>query len=298
MLVDERRAARRRVARSRLALRRQDALRRRRALDARRRHGAVRAAPGRERPAARGALGRRDLGPRHGPRLQGRRQHRWHRHRRAAAVAASSRSASASSCWSSTRSSSCWPRSQFGPNLALYGVVAIFVATAAIDLVLEGVSVEKAVSIISDSRRCASAQAINHEHGPRSDSARGHRRLHGRDARHALRGALAQRDRRPQGDRAGNSTPRRWSSSPTCTRPSARASKRWRARVPTARRVPERRRNSPCSRLRTRRHRSPCPHRRWQHASALLRHPRSAAPLGGPRLLRITRITDGGGSYG
>jgi len=39
---------------------------------------------------------------------------------------------------------------QFGPNLALYGVVAIFVATASIDLVLEGVSVEKAVWIISD----------------------------------------------------------------------------------------------------------------------------------------------------
>jgi len=40
---------------------------------------------------------------------------------------------------------------QFGPRLAMYGVVAIFVATAAIDLVLEGVSVEKAVWIISDS---------------------------------------------------------------------------------------------------------------------------------------------------
>jgi uncharacterized membrane-anchored protein YitT (DUF2179 family) len=39
---------------------------------------------------------------------------------------------------------------QFGPNLALYGVVAIFVAAAAIDLVLEGISVEKAVWIISD----------------------------------------------------------------------------------------------------------------------------------------------------
>lgn len=39
---------------------------------------------------------------------------------------------------------------QFGPELALYGVVAIFVATMAIDLVLEGISVEKAVWIISD----------------------------------------------------------------------------------------------------------------------------------------------------
>lgn len=39
---------------------------------------------------------------------------------------------------------------QFGPKLALYGVVAIFVATATIDLVLEGISVEKAVWIISD----------------------------------------------------------------------------------------------------------------------------------------------------
>lgn len=39
---------------------------------------------------------------------------------------------------------------EFGPTLALYGVVAIFVATATIDLVLEGISVEKAVIIISD----------------------------------------------------------------------------------------------------------------------------------------------------
>lgn len=39
---------------------------------------------------------------------------------------------------------------QFGPELALYGVVAIFVATMTIDLVLEGISVEKAVWIISD----------------------------------------------------------------------------------------------------------------------------------------------------
>ena len=39
---------------------------------------------------------------------------------------------------------------QFGPRLAMYGVVAIFVTTVVIDLVLEGVSVEKAVWIISD----------------------------------------------------------------------------------------------------------------------------------------------------
>jgi uncharacterized membrane-anchored protein YitT (DUF2179 family) len=39
---------------------------------------------------------------------------------------------------------------EFGPDVALYGVVAIFVATATIDLVLEGVSVEKAVIVISD----------------------------------------------------------------------------------------------------------------------------------------------------
>jgi len=39
---------------------------------------------------------------------------------------------------------------QFGPKLALYGAVAIFVATMTIDLVLEGISVEKAVWIISD----------------------------------------------------------------------------------------------------------------------------------------------------
>lgn len=39
---------------------------------------------------------------------------------------------------------------EFGPRLAMYGVVAIFVSTSAIDLVLEGVSVERAVWIISD----------------------------------------------------------------------------------------------------------------------------------------------------
>jgi len=53
---------------------------------------------------------------------------------------------------------------QFGPNVALYGVVAIFVSTATIDLVLEGVSVEKAVIIISDAAdRIGSA--INTEMG-------------------------------------------------------------------------------------------------------------------------------------
>ncbi|PKQ14963.1 MAG: hypothetical protein CVT67_11710 [Actinobacteria bacterium HGW-Actinobacteria-7] len=39
---------------------------------------------------------------------------------------------------------------QFGPKLALYGAVAIFVTSSVIDLVLEGISVEKAVWIISD----------------------------------------------------------------------------------------------------------------------------------------------------
>ncbi len=39
---------------------------------------------------------------------------------------------------------------QFGPKLALYGAVAIFVTSMSIDLVLEGISVEKAVWIISD----------------------------------------------------------------------------------------------------------------------------------------------------
>ena len=39
---------------------------------------------------------------------------------------------------------------EFGPKLAMYGAIAIFVSTATIDLVLEGISVEKAVWIISD----------------------------------------------------------------------------------------------------------------------------------------------------
>ena len=53
---------------------------------------------------------------------------------------------------------------QFGPTLALYGVVTIFVATTAIDLVLEGVSVEKAVIIISDEADRI-GQVINSEMG-------------------------------------------------------------------------------------------------------------------------------------
>jgi uncharacterized membrane-anchored protein YitT (DUF2179 family) len=53
---------------------------------------------------------------------------------------------------------------EFGPNVALYGVVAIFVATATIDLVLEGISVEKAVIIISDAAD-EIGQAINTEMG-------------------------------------------------------------------------------------------------------------------------------------
>ena len=53
---------------------------------------------------------------------------------------------------------------EFGPNVALYGVVAIFVATASIDLVIEGISVEKAVIIISDAAS-AIGEAINTEMG-------------------------------------------------------------------------------------------------------------------------------------
>jgi uncharacterized membrane-anchored protein YitT (DUF2179 family) len=53
---------------------------------------------------------------------------------------------------------------EFGPNVALYGVVAIFVATTAIDLVLEGISVEKAVIIISDFAK-EIGEAINSEMG-------------------------------------------------------------------------------------------------------------------------------------
>jgi uncharacterized membrane-anchored protein YitT (DUF2179 family) len=53
---------------------------------------------------------------------------------------------------------------EFGPKLALYGVVAIFVSTSTIDLVLEGVSVEKAVWIISDAADRI-GEAINNELG-------------------------------------------------------------------------------------------------------------------------------------
>lgn len=52
----------------------------------------------------------------------------------------------------------------FGPQLALYGAVAIFVATATIDLFLEGVSIEKAVFIISDASERIS-EAITQEMG-------------------------------------------------------------------------------------------------------------------------------------
>ncbi len=52
----------------------------------------------------------------------------------------------------------------FGPVLAMYGAVAIFVGSATIDVVLEGISVEKAVFIISDEHDSI-AQAVVHEMG-------------------------------------------------------------------------------------------------------------------------------------
>jgi uncharacterized membrane-anchored protein YitT (DUF2179 family) len=53
---------------------------------------------------------------------------------------------------------------EFGPNRALYGVVAIFVTSLAIDLVLEGISVEKAAWIISDEHERI-GQAVNTDLG-------------------------------------------------------------------------------------------------------------------------------------
>lgn len=50
---------------------------------------------------------------------------------------------------------------RFGPELALYGAVAIFVGGATIDLVLEGLSVEKAVFIISDQHARIADAIIN-----------------------------------------------------------------------------------------------------------------------------------------
>lgn len=52
----------------------------------------------------------------------------------------------------------------FGPQLALYGAVAIFVTTKVIDVVLEGISVEKAAWIISDASERI-GHAITHELG-------------------------------------------------------------------------------------------------------------------------------------
>lgn len=52
----------------------------------------------------------------------------------------------------------------FGPELAMYGAVAIFVATAAIDLVLEGISIEKAAWIISE-RHEEIAEAVTNDLG-------------------------------------------------------------------------------------------------------------------------------------
>lgn len=53
---------------------------------------------------------------------------------------------------------------KFGPELALYGAVAVFVMGAAIDLVLEGLRVEKAAFIISE-RSAAIGDAIMHDLG-------------------------------------------------------------------------------------------------------------------------------------
>lgn len=52
----------------------------------------------------------------------------------------------------------------FGPVLAMYGAVAIFVGSVTIDVVLEGISVEKAAFIISEENDAIS-QAIVHEMG-------------------------------------------------------------------------------------------------------------------------------------
>ena len=52
----------------------------------------------------------------------------------------------------------------FGPELALYGAVAVFVATMTIDVLLEGISVEKAVWIISE-RWESIGEAINNDLG-------------------------------------------------------------------------------------------------------------------------------------
>lgn len=53
---------------------------------------------------------------------------------------------------------------QFGPTLALYGAVAIFVGTTTIDILLEGLPIEKAVYVISDSAP-AIAQSVMTELG-------------------------------------------------------------------------------------------------------------------------------------
>jgi len=52
----------------------------------------------------------------------------------------------------------------FGPVLAMYGAVAIFVSSVTIDTVLEGISVDKAVFVISD-QHDAIADAVVHEMG-------------------------------------------------------------------------------------------------------------------------------------
>jgi uncharacterized membrane-anchored protein YitT (DUF2179 family) len=52
----------------------------------------------------------------------------------------------------------------FGPELAMYGAVAIFVGSVTIDIVLEGISVEKAVFIISDEHDTI-AHAVLHDMG-------------------------------------------------------------------------------------------------------------------------------------
>ena len=52
----------------------------------------------------------------------------------------------------------------FGPALAMYGAVAIFVGSVTIDIVIEGISVEKAVFIISEEHDRI-AEAIIHDMG-------------------------------------------------------------------------------------------------------------------------------------
>ena len=112
----------------------------------------------------------------------------------------------------------------FGRQFALYAVVAIFVSGQTVDIVQEGLAVEKAAFIISDASGPI-GEAITGELG-RGATAIAATGVYTGEPRGMLFVVVSRRSSTTSRRSWARSTPRRSSSSPTCTRPSAKGSRR------------------------------------------------------------------------